>query len=173
MQSTDKQNNIFKDHIQKATRFQLRKPTPSKQNYDTFYKLSSNENLLGTSPKALKAITEALSGLYEYDHYDDNFFQEVLSRFYKNDLKPGQFITANSGVEVLEIICRGFVGLGTECIISSPTFTPYKNMVELEGGKVVDIPLSESDFKIDIDGILNAITDKTRLIFIGCCYKLS
>ena len=39
-----KKHPLFKEHIEKATRFQLRKPTPNKTNWDKFYKLSSNEN---------------------------------------------------------------------------------------------------------------------------------
>lgn len=166
MKLSSRHSLIFKEHIQKATRFQFRKPTPSKNNFDTFYKLSSNENMLGTSPLALEAIAKAVSGLYEYDHYDDQQFQQTLSDYYKGELKPGQFITANSGVEVLELICRGFISPGIECIISSPTFSPYKNMVELEGGSVIDIPLLQPDYSLDVDGILNAVNQNTRLIFI-------
>ena len=83
---------LFKAHIQKASRFQLRKPTPSKKQWDRFYKLSSNENLLGPSPLALKAVNDALQGIYEYDFYDDYQFQDVLADFYNQKLKPGQFM---------------------------------------------------------------------------------
>jgi histidinol-phosphate aminotransferase len=164
--SQSKSHPLFKEHIEKASRFQLRKPTPNKTNWDTFYKLSSNENLMGASPKAVEAIKQAVEGVYEYDHYDDLQFQEVLAEFYKQELKSGQFITANSGVEVLEIICRGLVSVGSECIISSPTFSPYKNIIELEGGVVIDIPLSTPDYQLDVDGILNAISDNTAIVFI-------
>lgn len=157
---------LFKEHIQKATRFQLRKPTPNKTNWDTFYKLSSNENLLGTSPLAAEALKKAIEGVYEYDFYDDYQFQDVLADFYQQELKSGQFITANSGVEVLEIICRGLVNIGSECIVSSPTFSPYKNMIELEGGVVVDVPLKEASYDLDVEGILAAVTDRTALVFI-------
>ncbi len=157
---------LFKAHIQKASRFQLRKPTPNKSNWDKFYKLSSNENLMGASPKAVKAMKDALEGVYEYDFYDDYEFQDVLADFYDQEIKSGQFITANSGVEVLEIICRGLVSVGSECIISSPTFSPYKNIIELEGGVVVDVPLSLPDYQLDVQGILNAVTDHTALVFI-------
>lgn len=157
---------LFKDHIERATRFQLRKPTPNKQDWDTFYKLSSNENLMGPSPKALKAAREAIEGVHEYEFYDDFQFQDVLEDYYKGEIKSGQFITANSGVEVLEIICRGLVSVGSECIISSPTFSPYRNIIELEGGEVIDIPLEEPDYSWNIDEILDAVSDKTALVFI-------
>lgn len=157
---------LFKAHIQRASRFQLRKPTPNKTNWDQFYKLSSNENLMGASPKAVKAIKEAVEGIYEYDFYDDYQFQDVLADFYQQEVKSGQFVTANSGVEVLEIICRGLVSVGSECIISSPTFSPYKNIIELEGGVVIDVPLLKPDYSIDIDGIVKAINEKTAILFL-------
>lgn len=161
-----KKHPLFKEHIEKASRFQLRKPTPNKKKWDSFYKLSSNENMLGASLLALEAIRKATEGVYEYDFYDDYQFQDVLADFYNQELKSGQFITANSGVEVLEIICRGLVSVGSECIISSPTFSPYTNIIELEGGIVIDIPLELPDYQINVDAILNAITDKTALIFV-------
>ncbi|MBL4707731.1 MAG: aminotransferase class I/II-fold pyridoxal phosphate-dependent enzyme [Flavobacteriales bacterium] len=157
---------LFKKHIQKASRFQLRKPTPKKTNWDKFYKLSSNENMMGASPRAVKALQQAIEGVYEYDFYDDYQFQDVLADFYNQELKSGQFITANSGVEVLEIICRGLVSVGSECIISSPTFSPYKNIIELEGGVVVDVPLNTPDYSYDVDGVLAAVTDKTAIVFV-------
>jgi histidinol-phosphate aminotransferase len=166
MSHSSNKHPLFKEHIEKATRFQLRKPTPNKTNWDKFYKLSSNENLLGASPKALEAMRNALDGIYEYDYYDDYQFQDVLADYYNQEIKSGQFITANSGVEVLEIICRGLVSVGSECIISTPTFSPYKNIIELEGGKVIDIPLCRPNFQVDVEGILGAVNENTALIFI-------
>lgn len=157
---------LFKQHIEKATRFQLRKPTPPKTNWEKFFKLSSNENLMGTSPLALKAIKEAIEGVYEYDFYDDYQFQDVLADHYLQELKSGQFITANSGVEVLEIICRGLVSVGSECIISSPTFSPYKNIIELEGGVVKDVPLALPNYTYDVEGVLDAVNEKTAIVFV-------
>lgn len=166
MSNGDASHPLFKEHIQKASRFQLRKPTPNKTNWDKFYKLSSNENLMGASPKAVKAMKDAIEGVYEYDFYDDYQFQDILADFYQQEIKSGQFITANSGVEVLEIICRGLVSVGSQCIISSPTFSPYKNIIELEGGVVIDIPLTLPDYQLDVEGILQAVNDKTALVFI-------
>lgn len=164
--SNSSDHPLFKEHIKKATRFQLRKPTPNKSNWEKFYKLSSNENLLGASPRAVRAIKEAVEGIYEYDFYDDYQFQDVLAEHYNQEIKSGQFITANSGVEVLEIICRGLVSNGSECIISSPTFSPYKNIIELEGGQVVDVPLDLPDYQLNVDAILNAVNEKTALVFL-------
>lgn len=157
---------LFKKHIEQAKEFPMRKPLPQKDNWEHFYKMSSNENLLGPSPKAIEAMRNAIGNVNEYDHYDNNEFHEVLAKHHGNGLKPQQFITCNSGVEVIETICKGLVSVGSECIISMPTFTPYENLSELEGGKVINIPLKLPDYALDTEGILSAINEKTALIFI-------
>jgi histidinol-phosphate aminotransferase len=50
-------------------------------NFETkkIYKLSSNENLLGSSPMALKVIQEHLHLLHEYYYNDDLTFREALA----------------------------------------------------------------------------------------------
>lgn len=130
------------------------------------YKLSSNENLLGSSPKAVAAIQKYLSTINEYPDQTDERYQQALAKFYEHRFEPGQFITANSGVETLELITRAFLSENQEAIISTPCFIPYKMFSEKEGAKVIDIPLVGNDFLLDVKGILAAINTQTRLIFL-------
>lgn len=129
------------------------------------WKLSSNENILGPSPLAVKAIVNNLSALHEYTFRDDSPIRKAIVESNKR-LAYNQVFAANGGSEILEIICRAFVSPGLECIISKPTFIAYKNYIENEGGIVVDVPLDNSDYTIDVEGILNAVTPKTRLVFV-------
>ncbi|MEM6802688.1 MAG: histidinol-phosphate transaminase [Bacteroidota bacterium] len=130
------------------------------------YKLSSNENLLGSSPKALTAIENYLQSVNEYPDQTDVRYQEALEKFYQGRLKAGQFITANSGVETLELITRAFLSEGQEVIISNPCFLPYQMFTEKEGAKVIDVPLLGEEFELDVEAMLEKVNDKTRLIFI-------
>ena len=130
------------------------------------YKLSSNENLLGSSPKAIAAIKKHLSEINEYPDQTDDRYQEALEKFYQSRVKAGQFITANSGVETLELITRAFLSEGNEVIISNPCFKPYQMFSEKEGARVIDIPLLGDEFELDVEGIMSAITDQTRLVFL-------
>jgi len=68
------------------------------------YKLSSNENYLGSSPKAKKAIRAALNGLNIYPERTDTKLRSALSKFYGGIMQPDQFVTDNSGVALLEMI---------------------------------------------------------------------
>lgn len=136
------------------------------QTQQKIYKLSSNENALGASPKALAAIQEHLTTISEYPDRTDKRLREALEKFYEGQLTAEQFITTNSGVGNLELIIRGFMEEDSECIYSSPAFGPYKGFPKKIGAKAINIPLIGEDFNLDVKGILNAISDKTRLIFI-------
>lgn len=132
----------------------------------TIYKLSSNENPLGPSPKAIDAMRNNLEGLNEYPDRTDGRLRETLSEFYNNHLTADQFFTANSGVGVIELIVHAFLDEGMECICSNPAFLPYISFPKKVGAIIKDIPLVGDKFELDVDGIINAITDKTRVIWL-------
>lgn len=165
----DKKNSIsiFKDYLKPSDLYVGGK---SKNEIDCggkkIYKLSSNENLLGSSPMALQAIRDHIDSLNEYPDRTDQRLKEALSTFYKNELEAGQFITGMSGSEVLELIIRAFLGEGLEYIVTNPMFKPYQMFSEKMGAKMVDIPLVEPEYTLNIEGILDAINEKTRLIFL-------
>ncbi len=130
------------------------------------YKLSSNENYLGSSPKALKAIRSNLAGLSIYPERTDATLRKALASFYGGIFSADQFITDNSGVALLEMIERAFLGPKTEIIICNPAFKPYHMFAKKLGAEVVDVPLKGKNFILDIPGILKAINKKTRLLFL-------
>jgi len=129
--------------------------------------MSSNENMLGASPMALEAIRENLHRIHEYSFEHDRLFCQTLANHFHNALSPDQFITGNGGMELLDIIVRGFVQPGNEVIISTPTFMAYNSFAVLGGARVIDVPLQGAMYDLDVEGILGAITDQTRLIFIS------
>jgi histidinol-phosphate aminotransferase len=161
-------NTLYKKHILESVPYKGGSTRPiEKDAGKKLYKLSSNENPLGPSPKALEAIAENLSNLHEYQFENDELLRSELSASTGFALKPDQFLTANSGMELLDLICRGFLEPGDQCILSTPTFLANKNFAQVEGACVLDVPLYPNDFSLDIDGILNAVTDKTKIIFIS------
>jgi len=130
------------------------------------YKLSSNENQLGSSPKALEAIKNNIDSLWKYPDNSDNRLRDALEKYYNGLLKANQFLTTNSGVANIELIIRGFMEEGDECIFSNPAFGPYHEFPVKVGAKSIDVPLVGDDFLLDVGGILDVINDNTRLIFI-------
>ncbi len=130
------------------------------------YKLSSNENPIGASPLAVEALTKNAHSAFEYPEATNQEFHEALESFYDGQIKSDQFITTNSGVANIELVMRGFLEPGTEFIYSSPAFIAYKGFGEKMGAQAVDVPLTGEQFELDVDGILAAINEKTRLVLI-------
>jgi histidinol-phosphate aminotransferase len=158
-------NMLFKKHILESEPYRGGSTRDDIQKAQKMVKLSSNENPIGPSPKAIAAINKHLPSLHEYSHHDDNTLRTELASHYH--LHNDQFISANSGLELIDMICRGFLDPGLECIISSPTFMAYKNFAELQGAKVIDVPLSPVDFSISTKKILAGVSEKTRIIFLA------
>ncbi len=127
--------------------------------------LGSNENLLGPSPKALEAM-QAVSGelaFYARDH-DDVLCKKVAASL-GDDIKPEQIVLGNGSGDVLRMITQKYVLPGDEVIVPRPTFIAYQRLTNIHRGKLVEVPLLD-DYQIDLDGILAAVTDRTKLIFI-------
>jgi histidinol-phosphate aminotransferase len=160
--------DIFKPHVSPTNQYVggiTREESKSAQ-AEKLYKLSSNENLLGPSPKALEAIKANLHLLHEYSFQSDQLFRKALAEHHDHQMDARQFITANAGMELLELVARGFIEPGLETIVFTPTFKALENFAKLQGSKIVKIPLLEPDFKLDLQGVLDAVNDKTRLLFL-------
>ncbi len=129
-------------------------------------KLSSNENMNGTSPLALAAVKENLQSINEYPDRTDHNFREALSDYYGPTLQTDQFFTSNGGVRAIDMIMMGFLDKGTEAIFSNPGFGPYRAFPKKYGATSIDIPLVGDNFDLDVNGILAQINDSTRLLLI-------
>jgi histidinol-phosphate aminotransferase len=75
----------------------------------------------------------------------------------------------NGSSEVYDNIFRVFLAPGEEVIQQIPCFGIYKLRGTILGGKMVSVPMIYKDKKIlyDADGILKAITDKTKIIVVA------
>ena len=131
------------------------------------YKLSSNENMLGSSPKAVEAIIEATKDLLYYPERTDKNIRTALERFYNGEISEQNFLCANSGMELLDMICRAFMNEGENGIACAPAFRAYKLFTKRMGAELKNVPLREPDYTLDVDAILASIDDKTRIIFLN------
>ena len=126
-------------------------------------KMASNENALGPSPKALKAVRENLEKIHRYPDGGCYYLREKLSKTLK--LKPESIVFGNGSDELLVFIVRAFLGEGEEVIIADPTFLIYEISSQAQNGSVIKVPIK--DFSYDLEGMRKKINAKTRLIFIA------
>ncbi|MBF9016637.1 MULTISPECIES: histidinol-phosphate transaminase [unclassified Oceanispirochaeta] len=126
-------------------------------------KLSSNENPLGPSPRALAAINREMNHLHRYPDGRSSVLIEALAEHF--DLKKECFIAGNGSDEIFALIAGTYLEEGQEVVTADSTFSEYNFSGLLFGGHVKKVPLIEGKF--DPQGLLNAVTDKTSLVFIA------
>jgi histidinol-phosphate aminotransferase len=129
---------------------------------DTIVKLASNENPLGPSPKAMAAMYVALEKGHLYP--DGGGFGLCKAIATKLGLAPENIILGNGSNEVLEFLGHAFVNPGEDVVTSQFAFIVYKLIATSFGARTIEV--LSPDYQQDLDGILTAITPKTRLIFI-------
>ncbi len=159
-------NRLFKPYLQAGGTYKGGKTLAELGTDRKIYKLSSNEHPVGPSPKAVAAVRKAADNFHFYPDRNGARLQTALADFYQHQIPAGQFFTGNSGSEILDFIIRGFLGEDLEAIICNPAFGIYNMFSGWQGATVKDVPLLAPDFRLDVKGILNAITDKTRVIFL-------
>ncbi len=156
----------FKKHIQPIKPYEPGKPIKELQReygIRAVIKLASNENPLGPSGKALSAMRKAIR---EVHLYPEGSCYYLLTRLAKElDIDPAHIIFGNGSNEIIELLARGFLSEGDEIISSEITFLVYPILSQVCGAMFKAVPMK--DYRYDLEGILRAITSKTKLIFIA------
>ncbi|MBZ4666201.1 histidinol-phosphate transaminase [Mahella sp.] len=125
-------------------------------------KLASNENPLGCSPLAKKAISDMMGELAIYPDGNCTELRQAMAQ--KLDVKPEQLIFGNGSDEIVEMISHVYIEPGDQALIGNVTFSEYQASVELMGGQCTEVPLKDHTF--DLDAFYSAITDKTKVIWL-------
>jgi histidinol-phosphate aminotransferase len=126
-------------------------------------KLASNENPLGPSPKALAAMRDALQSAQLYPDGGCFYLREALAP--KLKVAPENIILGNGSNEIIEFLGHAFLNAGDDVIASEHAFIAYKLIAALFGARTIET--ASPDYCHDLEAILEAITPKTRLIFIA------
>ena len=126
-------------------------------------KLSSNENPLGFPESAGTALTEAAHALHRYPSSDHTKLRTAIAEVH--DLDPGRIICGAGSDEIIAFLCNAYGGAGTEVIHSAHGFAMHKISALAAGSEPVEV--AERDRVVDVDGILNAVTENTRLVFVA------
>lgn len=126
-------------------------------------KLSSNENPLGCSPKAQAAFAAAASDLHRYPNTDHAGLRRAIGQVH--GLDPERIICGVGSDEVLQFVTHAYAGAGDEVITTEHGFSMYPILARMVGATPVTVP--EAERRIDVDAILAAVTDRTRIVFIA------
>lgn len=128
---------------------------------DRVVKLASNENPLGCSEKVKEGIRELIDSIHMYPDASCYDFKSALSE--KHSIKREMIFCGAGSDSLINVICETLLDPGDESIMADITFPRYESNTILVGAKPVKIPLK--DFVLDIEEMVNAITDKTKVIW--------
>jgi len=125
-------------------------------------RLMINECPLTPPKSVVNAITDAATKGNRYPGTSPDLKKKVAGIY---DLNPDQVYLAHGSSECIDAMMRVFAQPGDEVIICKPTFSLYDVRARVCGAKPVTVPLNE-DMEYDTEAILNAITDKTKVIIM-------
>ncbi len=125
-------------------------------------KLASNENPLGPSPLAIKAM-QTVQNLARYPDGNGTALKSKIAA--RHDLHASCITLGNGTNDILEFVCRAFVNPGDEVIFSRHAFAVYPLATLAAGGKPVETPAL--NWGCNLDAMLQAVTDRSKLIFIA------
>ena len=125
-------------------------------------KLASNENPLGPSPMAVKAIGSALEKL---NRYPDGSGYNLINRIAeKLKVSPGNIVLGNGSDEIISMLTHTLLKPGDEVILPQPSFLIYDIMVRCAGATCVNVPLNS--LSIDLEEIKKKLTSKSKMVFL-------
>lgn len=126
------------------------------------YKLSANESPYGPLPSVREAITRAGQ---EANRYPDNGAVELIEAISQRYQVPADHLALGAGsvgvtVQLLEAVAEP----GVDVVYAWRSFEAYPLLADLSGASSVRVPLRGETH--DLDAMAEAITDRTRLVFV-------
>ncbi|MFF5857564.1 histidinol-phosphate transaminase [Streptomyces sp. NPDC012751] len=127
------------------------------------YKLSSNENPYPPLPSVLERVTTAACDLNRYpDMACAELMDELSERF---GVPHSHLATGTGSVGIAQQLVQATSGPGDEVLYAWRSFEAYPIVTQISGARSVQVPLTPGDVH-DLDAMADAITDRTRLIFV-------
>ena len=126
-------------------------------------KLASNEGPFGPSPKTVAALREVAENYHRYPDGDSREVREIIAA--RHNLTFEQVICGCGSDELISLLCRSYAGPGDEILYSAHGFAMYPIYGLTVGADLAAAP--ETEITVDVDNMLAAVTEKTRLVFIA------
>lgn len=124
-------------------------------------KLSSNENPFGPSPKALTALARDLH-LEKYPDGNCIVLRAAIAE--KFGLEAERIVCGAGSDELIAMLCRAYLAPGDEVVYATHAFLMYGIFARGCGG--VPVEVAEPGLVTDLDAMLDAVTDRTRIVFL-------
>lgn len=135
-----------------------------KYGLDTVIKLASNENPLGASPIAQKAVAKHAANIFRYPQNGNPRLNSAIAE--KIGVNEKCIITGNGSDEIIDLIVRVKAVPGRDEVITYEScFSMYSLMSRLCGVNFRQLP-RDKDFRQPVKALAEAATEKTAVVFI-------
>jgi histidinol-phosphate aminotransferase len=125
-------------------------------------KIASNETVDGPLPSVRAAVAAAVDTI---NRYPDNGYQDLRERLAKHvNFAPENISVGAGSVSLCQQLIQITSTVGDEVMFGWRSFEIYPLQVRTAGATPVAVPLA--DHTHDLDAMLAAVTDRTRLIFV-------
>lgn len=126
-------------------------------------KLSANENILGSSPKAVEAYAAAADQLHVYPDSRTTILRTAIAEAYR--LEPERLIFGCGSDEVFQLLNQTFLEPGDNIVQGEFAFAAFAIGAYACQAEVKRAP--EPGYRIDVDEILKTVDERTRLVFLA------
>lgn len=134
-------------------------------NPDKIIKMGSNENPLGTSPRAVDAINEESKSMYRYPEVGLKELTSAVASY--SGVSSSQVILGGDGAdEILDNLGKTLIEPGDEFIVPIPSYMYYEFTLKIHGGIPVYARWDLPENILNVKSVLDAITPRTRIIFL-------
>ena len=127
------------------------------------HKLSSNENPLGPSPAAKEAVRAVADRMEFYPDGAASRLREAIGE--AHGLNPANIVCSNGSDEIIGLLAMTYLSPGDEAIFTEHGFLVYK--IYIQAASAVPVSVRETALTADVDAILAAVTEKTRIVFLA------
>lgn len=159
--------NRFSDLVTKAARelgSYKPQPTPAPAEAPArLIKLDSNENPFGPSPLAIEAMRKALAATHAYPDDECNALRERIAA--QQNLPQEQVLVTAGSADMLALLCQTLLAPGLNAVSSERSFIVYSMLVRAAGATLIESAIRQD--QLDLDAILAAINDRTRLVLLA------
>ncbi len=131
--------------------------------FSKLIRMGFNENVFGMSPKAIEAMTQTIPSSNYYMDWAAVDMKKAIAEHYGVGIE--NIVAAPGSSALIDMIGQAFLEPGDEVLFCMPTFAAFIDMAQSNGATPVTIPLKD-DMTYDIDGLLAAINEKTKVVVI-------
>lgn len=139
--------------------------SPRSMQYTTDYygRMCYNENPLGPSPNAIKAIQDNANMAHRYPDWYNVALERVIADFH--DVSYQNVCVCAGAIAIMKLTAFAFLSEGDEIVVPYPSYKLMTGQAVKNGATIVQVPVN-ADYTVNLSAMSDAITDKTKMVYL-------